>query len=637
MKILHLDLETYSRVDIRSAGAYKYCEDEEFEILWACWRLEGRETVKAWSTLMPMSLELQVLLRDPSVLVYAHNAEFEYCALKADERFPTVPIERMRCTAAIASSLALPRALGRVAQFLGLDEQKDSEGTSLINRFCKPRKPSKNNPSTRIMPSNDPERFNRLGEYCKQDVVVESAIYKKLKRYELGPMSLEVFHMTMRMNERGFYVDMPNVKKALKFVQEEELRAKAECKLLCGIYPTQVGKLREWVNSQGVWCDSLGASVIEHLLKDKALDKTVRRVLEIRQICGKSSTKKLASMIDVVCKDGRAHGCFMWHGANTGRWAGKLIQPHNMVNPSAKIETAWKAFERANSPADLALLYDNPMDALSTIMRHFICSEHGVLDVCDYSSIEPRVLCWLAGQHDILKQVRAGVDIYVAMASRVFRKPGDKVTSYERKIGKFIILGCGYQMSAGKFQAVCAMFGVDISIEEATTYVNLFRNTNKNIVSMWYALERACKKCIQDKRAVRCGKVTFFPEADFVFVRLPSGRKLAYPFMHIDDMGSLRYRKPDNTAAGFTETQTYGGKLTENITQAVSADIMAFGMLVAERRGHNLVGTVHDEGLADNPPGMFENFRECLCTLPKWAQDIPVEATGYSEKRYRKD
>jgi DNA polymerase len=453
--------------------------------------------------------DLLAAVNDPDVLFHAFNAQFErpvwrYALrrMKLHRKVPDIPIKRWRCTAYLAAANGLARSLNGALSVLGSTVLKDPEGDRLIKKFSKPRKPTKADPRTRILPEDDPKDFKAFSRYCRQDVVAEMALADVL--HEMHPRQEELYLLDMRMNERGLPLDMPMVRKARAVLRVLEARINAEAtKLSGGIRPTQVAKMKELFASLGVELENMKAQTVKDLLKDRAdIPRKVKRLLLLRVEAGKASTKKLATM-ELVATDGDmqdtdgitgiVQGSFLIHGAHTGRYAGRLVQPQNFIRGTLKphqqafvfnlldmVDNGWDATEVADL---FTVLYEWPIDVISQCMRGFIRAPQGYeFYVVDYTAIEARVLAWVAGEERILKAYRQGLDVYKLMASRLFGIPVDQVDSEQRRIAKNLVLGCGYSLGGVRFVDYSANAGVFISEMFAKKAVKVYRDDHPNIV-----------------------------------------------------------------------------------------------------------------------------------------------------------
>jgi DNA polymerase len=652
--VLHLDFETYSDLSVTDVGAFRYSEDASTEVLIACYALNDAE-VRCWLPFKsPPPAALLALLADPSIRVAAHNAQFEYAvyhnALRRQyPQLPRIPHKRWLCTALLAASCGLPRSLDGATRTMRLSDTKNPEGKALIKMFCGPRKPTKADGRVRIKPLDERDAFNRFIVYCKDDVKAERALHATLP-----PLTLaleQAYVLDLKMNERGLPLDMPMVKRALPIVKELQHRiTKRVEELSGGIRPTQRDRMLDVFRGMGIELENLQANTVHDLLADDSIHipASARTMLELRVEASKASTKKLARMLTCVSHDGRARGMFLIHGAHTGRYAGRLIQPQNFIRGSLKLPAINDVFTLLEyGDADMfEAIYDRPLDTISQVMRGFISAHNGhVISVVDYAAIEARVLAWLAEHTVLLNAFRKGVDVYRMMAALVFGIRIEQVTDDQRRIGKNLVLGCGYGLGKAKFVVYCAKNGVIITDEFSERAVNGYRANNQPIVNLWYAVEQAAVTAVHEGRTlsnpVRVGRLAFYVSGVWLVVLLPSGRCIRYPYPKVKV--TERFGNPAlqlSFWAGNYRESTYGGKLVENAVQAISYDIMAAGMQNAEGLYAPVSGTVHDEIISeqDRSQADITRFEQLVCTMPAWAGGIPLTAKGFvCDPRYRKD
>jgi len=700
MKELHIDYETFSKTDIKSRGAYKYSECSSTEVLMLGWALDDEEpqlwiNSKGWpgepEDLEPpyivspdIPYELMEHLEDPEVLVWAHNVGFEKAisdnVLLRDYPFlDLIDSGRYRCTAALSRSLALHGDLEGAAIDLELQEKKDPEGKRLIRKFSLPRKPTKNDDRTRLYGwmEDCKEDFIKFCDYCIQDVKTERAIHSRLKRYEFKDEELEIFKLDTAMNSLGVPIDTHAVRKGLALVGEySKIETEKFREMSGGINPTQRDKAMMAINDlmpEGIErLENLQAGAIDawlkaypHLEGQQCFD-----MLKIRRSLGRSSTKKLQAMLNTAGKGDRVRGSLLFHGATTGRWAGRLIQPQNLPRPVIKNTLEALDATLTMDLEDVEFLYGDPMAVVSSVIRHYIAAPKGQdLMVADYSAIEARILCWVAGEKDAVrmfqrevdarrefqdgkisgeeyKEIKRLSDLYIDMAALVYDKPSHLITDGERALGKAIILGCGYQMWHTTFYETCLAWGMKIDPKLAERSVKVYRSKYPKIAALWPSMEKAAIQAVLKPGEVYpCAKFKFLVDDGFMFMRLPSGRKLAYPRPEIKMVSKYGkkvpqlnfYGKGDSTVF-WGHKSTYGGKLTENSIQAVARDVMGNGMVQANQAGYNVFTSIHDEApaIVKEGWGSVKEYERLLCKQPAWADGIPLAAEGYRAKRYRK-
>jgi DNA polymerase len=653
-EICHLDFETYSELDIRKVGGHRYARHPSTEVLIARYMLPGMVTTREW---LPRSQ------RPPKDLVSwvvsggtfgAHNASFErlvwqHALRRQHPGLPTVGDKQWSCTAARAAASGLPRSLDHALRAIDAPVKKNEEGKRLIALFCKPRKPTKKDARTRILPEDAPEDFERFSLYCHDDVIGEAYLDSQIP--ELTSRERMFFRLDMRMNDRGLPIDIPLVRKALTIVQELERRVAAEVQgMTGGIKATQVAKMLQVFADRGLDIENMQKGTIEEALKGQHLDADTRRLLELRIEAGKASTKKLVSMM--LCADPDdfvVQGGFLFHGAHTGRYAGRLVQPHNFIRGTLKDRQREAVFALLeHGDADLfQLLYEKPIDTISQCMRGFIRAPDGYeLAVVDYTAIEARVLAWVAGEEHMLAAYFQGVDVYKLMAKKLWMLERiEDVTDEQRRIAKNLVLGCGYSLGGPRFVEYAANAGCIIEEEFALKAVKTYRKEHPAIVGSWKKIESLCVGAITHPGKIYKGlKCRFYMRDHWLCIQLPSGRELRYPYASATP--AVRYGKPTWTLAFKTDyhgklmkESTYGGKLIENVVQAIARDVMMEGMYSAETNGYPVIGTVHDEALTLRPVGTsdIKYLEKLVCTPRPWMEGMPLAAKGFMCDRYKKD
>lgn len=651
--ISHLDFETYSELDVRKVGAHRYARHPSTEVLICCWMLPGMEEPATWlPRTEPMPERLKTYVKRGGK-IGAHNAAFEravwkYALTRQHPDTPPVKDSQWVCTAAKAAASGLPRSLDKALAALNRTVRKDAGGTELIKIFSKPRKPTKADARTRILPEQD-ARFQKFIAYCKQDVYSEADLHSCIP--DLTEREQTFFEQDMRMNDRGLPIDLPLVKKALTIVQFLEAHIKARVrKLSGGINATQVAKMLAVFAERGLELENLRKETVAEALKDDTLSDETRLLLQMRVEAGKAGTKKLAAM--VLCADPEdwvVQGGFLFHGAHTGRYSGRLVQFQNFIRGMLKDkqrEAVFRLLELAD-PELFVMLHEWPIDTISQCMRGFIKAPRGYeLAVVDYTAIEARVLAWVAGEEHMLQAYREGVDVYKLMAVRLYGLASiADVSDEQRRIAKNLVLGCGYQLGGVRFVDYAANAGVVITEKFAKEAVTIYREGHPAIVRSWKTVESLAVQAIRFPGEVAKGlRCAFYMRQHWLCVQLPSGRELRYPFAKAT-LGE-RWGKPawllsfrTEVKGQFYRESTYGGKLIENIVQAIARDIMLEGMHNAEQVGYAPIGTVHDEMIALRKKGTTViNFLEkTVCAIPAWGRGIPLAAKGFVTERYRKD
>lgn len=650
----HLDFETYSDLDIRKVGGHRYARHPSCEVLICAYLLPGMAEPAVWLPRQEAPPKRLVDWVRGGGKLGAHNASFErvvwrHALTRMHPGLPQVKDSQWVCTAAKAAASGLPRSLDKALTALGLPVSKDLEGSKLIKVFCSPKRPSKKDPRVRILPEEDP-RFQRFIEYCQQDVRGEVALDDALP--DLNARERRMFILDMAMNDRGLPIDLPLVEKALKVVQVLEVSIAARVSVLTGgLKATQVQKMLDFFTERGIDLENMRAETVRQAVKREDLSDEAKELLELRVEAGKASTKKLISMM--ACADPDDHvvqGGFLYHGAHTGRYAGRLVQPHNFIRGMLKDHQRDLVFDLLqHADPDLFLtLYDKPIDVISQCMRGFIMAPEGYeLAVVDYTAIEARVLAWIAGEDHMLAAYFKGVDVYKLMATKLYKLDSiNDVTDEQRRIAKNLVLGCGYQLGGIKFVDYAANAGVIITEEFAKTAVKAYRDGHPAIVKSWGMVERLVAGAIRNPGETYEGlKCEFYMREHWLCIKLPSGRELRYPCARaipVERWGKPAFEISFRTEikGQFVREKTYGGKLIENIVQAIARDVMMEGMLAAETNGYPVLGTVHDELLALRELGTsnIKELEELVCVRHiKWTAGMPLASKGFTCVRYRKD
>ena len=652
--MIYIDFETRSEVDIKKSGAWVYSLHPSTEILCMAVKIDEAPvyliTKDDLDNYFGLS-KLRVLIHN-GCLVEAHNAFFEKCIWKnimvAQYGWPEIKPEQWRCSASVAAYHALPRSLGGAGQILALDTVKDDEGKRVMLQLSKPR--------PRVggfyEQQEYPEKFQTLYDYCKSDVEAEYAIANKLG--QLPERELKIWQLDQKINQRGVHIDIEAVNKSIVILQQYSDKLITELEILTEGKITSAGqrdKIIEWCKDRGEELPGLTKADVEEALP-KIKDAKVKRVLEIRQALSKTSTAKYEAMKNSTAKDGRIRDVLMYHGASTGRWSGKLVQFQNLPRGTIKdMDTAIKLIKCGNLNT-IELMTGDVMGFMSSAIRGMVCAPEGKkLLVADFAAIEARVLGWLAGSEKMLNQFRNGEDLYKDMASNIYRVDVKDVTAEQRQLGKAAILGAGYGMGKVKFYETCLSWGIKVDEELAATAINTYRQTYHQVRKLWYDQEKAAHTAVRTGNRVECGKTIWFMQDDFLKCQLPSGRCLHYYkpelkhshfWMKQNDWGeSIELSYLAEKMGKAFRNGTYGGKLVENITQAVARDLMAEAMLRIEDEGFNIVLSVHDELIAEIPQqtalqNPLERFCNLMAATPDWAKDCPVEAEGWEGINYKK-
>ncbi len=667
MKTLNIDIETYSDIDIK-LGVYKYSDSPNFDVLLFAYSIDGGEVKCIDLTKEELPEELIKAIQDESVLKIAYNAQFERVCLSryllgSDEFLDPAS---WRCTMVKAATLGLPGRLGECAKFLKIDEQKDKAGTNLINYFSKPCRPTKTNGGrTRNLPDHDREKWTKFVAYCIQDVRTEMAIAKVLDRYPYKEWGL--YTLDQRINDRGVHIDRELVDSAVTLVQESAEANLEEMKELTGLEnPNSNAQLLKWLRSQGVETDSVKADNVKAWLVDDEIPEYVKAVLRLRVRSSNSSLKKYFAMQKAACTDNRVHGVLMYYGASrTGRWAGRLIQTQNLPqNHLANLDVARELLKERDVDG-IELIYQSLEDTLKQLIRTAIVAPEGyTLLVSDFSAIEARVLAWLAGEKWRLEVFETHGKIYEASASAMFGVPIEKIDKHTpegaelRQRGKVAELAAGYQGSIGAMKQMDKAGKIRPDLTGVTdeeereelidanykSIVDAWRKASPHIVNFWRDVERCAIRAIEEQRSVRLHHgLIFIGKPDTLFIKLPSGRYLAYakPFLKENKFGrkAIHYSGKDEGKVAFAVNSTYGGKLVENITQAVARDLLAEKMKRLDAEGFSIVFHVHDEVVIEAQEGTrtIEEVNEIMAEPVEWAEGLPLDADGYETKYYKKD
>ncbi len=654
-----VDIETYSGADLAAAGVRPYCEDPAFTVLLIGYKVDdgptriidlGRGATSA--TLLPPEPsplpagdldEFRRLLTDPDVIKTAYNAAFERTCLAAFFGCP-MPPEQWRCTMVLAASLGLSGSLKQVGAALGLEQQKMTEGRELIPFFCRP------GPEGRRRRGADyPEKWELFRRYNVRDVDVETEIRDRLSRFSPSQTEQDAWTLDQKINDRGVAVDRTLVDRAIELDGLYSQRLLREAKRVTGIAnPNSTAQFKLWLKMRGLSVGSLDKNALPELLA-AAPDGVTHRALELRQELSKTSVKKYEAMRRGLCRDGRLHNLLQFYGAGrTGRWAGRLVQVQNLPqNKIPDLDAARKLVKRGEYDL-LEMAYGSPAGVLSQLIRTaFIPSPGRRFIVCDYSAIEARVLAWLAGEEWVLQEFRGEGLIYEATAAMMFHVPKDDIRKGGpradlRPKGKVATLACGYQGGKGALIAMGALKS-GIPEEDLLGIVQRWRSANSRIVQYWRDVENAAVAAVQGAKTKLPHGVAFEREDDWLFVTLPSGRRLAYfkPELRDDPRygrTQLTYIGTD-TAGRYARTPTYGGKLTENITQAAARDCLRDAMTALDAAGYDIVFHIHDEVVLDAPEGQgsLADVQAIMGRPLPWAPGLPLRADGSEMEYYRKE
>jgi len=657
---LSIDIETFSSIDIRKSGMFKYVESPDFQIMLFAYSLDGGpvelvdfaagETLPRW---------LAEALGDPAYVKHAYNAMFEWGCLSKFSPAP-LPADQWRCTMAHGLYCGYTAGLEATGKALGLesDKQKLNSGKALIRYFCAPCKPSKTNGGrTRNLPSHAPDRWRLFREYCIQDVVTETAIADKLAAFPMPDFIQKEWETDLRINARGVAVDMELVRAALAVGHETREALMSEAAQVSGLRnPNSIKQLAEWLENEiDEEVPSLNKDAVSKLLGREGNSDAARRMLEIRQELGKTSTKKYDAVEAAVCADGRVRGLLQFYGANrTGRWAGRLVQVQNLPRTYIEPLSLARELAAARRPDALRLVYGSIPDTLSQLIRTcFVAAPGKILIDADFSAIEARVISWLAGESWRLDVFRTHGKIYEASASQMFGVPLEKIAKGNpeyalRQKGKVAELALGYQGSTG---ALIQMGALDMGIaeDELPDIVARWREANRRIRDLWYATENAAVKVVSEGGSAGVGRVIISREfdygkgLDYMTILLPSGRKLYYvsPTLRENKWGrpAIAYMGMDQATKRWGIVETYGGKLVENCVQAIARDCLACAVERLEAAGHAIVMHCHDEAVVESPleSANLETVASIMAQPMPWGPDLPLAADGWMSPYFKKE
>lgn len=662
MKVLSIDIETFSSVNLQKCGVYKYAESEDFEILLFGYAVDGGAVqVVDLACGEKIPAEIIEALTDDAVIKTAFNAAFERVCLSRylsdmgvslDPFHDNHPLsqecarylnpESWHCSMIWSATLGLPLSLEGVGAVLGLEKQKLTEGKSLIKYFCVPCAPTKTNGGrTRNLPQHDMEKWQQFKAYNLRDVETEMGIQAKLSRFPVPDRIWDEYHVSEEINDRGIGVDMVLVKEAIEIdsISRDHLTSKMQDMTNLD-NPNSVQQMKMWLSDNGMEMESLGKKEVAAAIKTAPQDIT--DVLSLRQQLAKSSVKKYTAMKNAVCKDNRARGMFQFYGANrTGRFAGRLIQLQNLPQNHMEDLAEARGLVRSGNYDALELLYEDIPDTLSQLIRTaFVPQDGRKLIVADFSAIEARVLAWLAGEQWRLRVFEEGKDIYCSSASQMFGVPVEKhgVNGHLRQKGKIAELALGYGGSVGALKAMGAL-EMGLTEEELQPLVSAWRNANSMITRLWWDIDRAIKTCVKQKISTETHGLKFDYKSGFLFLTLPSGRRLAYvkPRMGENQFGgeAVTYEGVGATKK-WERLESYGPKFTENVVQAIARDILMFAIQTLSHC--DIVAHVHDEVIIECDRRVsLDAVCEQMGRTPPWAKGLLLRADGYECDFYKKD
>lgn len=645
MKTLNIDIETYSDEDLTKVGVYRYCDSPNFKILLFAYSIDGGAVKCLDLTKQELPQDLRGAIQDPSVLKIAFNAQFERVCL-SDYLGEKLDPDQWQCTKIQAAELGLPASLGQCAKYLGIDEQKDTRGKRLINYFSKPNKKGERN-----QPEDAPEDWQTFIDYCVQDVVTEMAIADALAPFPVKESEWQLYSLDQRMNDLGVKVDQELADGAIAIMERINDRNMTQLKEVTGLdNPNSQKQLKEWLGAKGVIVDSLLKANVQTLAKDENTPEDVREALKLRLKLSNSSTKKYLTIERATTTDGRIHGILQFYGANrTGRWAGRLLQVQNLPRNYLKELDEARYFVRHEDEEALEIIFGDVPDVIKQLIRTSLIPKDGyTFYISDFSAIEARVIAWFAGEKWVLDTFRTHGKIYEATAAQMFNL--GPVESYNwkdtagkamRQRGKVATLALGYQGGTGALEAMGAL-KMGIPEEDLQGLVTAWRKANPKIVRFWRNIENAAKKSLRTGGTVRAQQgLEFSTQNGFLFIKLPSGRKLAYAKARLEDgaYGEKIVYEGQGDKVAFSKLDTYGGKLVENIVQATARDVLGEAMLRIEKAGLDIVFHVHDEVIIEAPTGStnIPDLNKLLTQAPEWAPDLPLNAEGFEASYYQKD
>lgn len=653
-KIMAVDIETYSSVDLVASGVRPYSEADDFEILLIAYKVDDEPTQVidlAGGDKLPGVTEFTALLLDPDVLKTAYHAAFERTCLARWFQSP-MPPEQWSCTMVLASNLGLPGTLAGAGAALGLDKQKMTEGKELIRYFCKPCRPTKTNGGrTRNLPSDAPEKWELFKKYNIRDVDVEVDIRQRLSGFFIPEAERLAWQHDQHINDLGVRVDQVLMHQAQELSNQYNTRLMDEAKDLTGLdNPKSAPQVKRWLlEHEGIEVPSLNKEAMPELMQ-QVKSPEARRMLTIRSELSKTSVTKYEAMERGLCHDGRVHNLLQFYGANrTGRWAGRLVQVQNLPQNKLKDLELARELVRDGEFELLEMTFGSPPFVLSQLIRTtFIPSEGCRFIVADYSAIEARVIAWLAGEPWVLEEFKGDGLIYEATAAMMFHKVKNDIKKGGphadlRPKGKVATLACGYQGGVGALKRMGALES-GIPEEELPGIVNRWRRANPHIVRFWYDVENAAIRAVQGERVALRHGLKFFCERGYLFIQLPSGRRLAYFQPRLEpepkfNKEGITYMGVDQEKKTWSRQKTYGGKLVENIVQATARDCLRDTMRALWEVGYEIVFHVHDEVIIDAPKGQgsLEDVLEIMGHSPRWAFGLPLKAAGFEAPFYMKD
>ena len=658
INMITIDIETRSDKDISKCGVYAYTDTPYFDILLFAYSIDG-QPVQVVDTANGEEIPENVLaaLVDENVVKRAFNCNFERVCLSKylRENYPQyfqsysidedtvgdfLNSESWHCSMIHARTLGLPSSLAEVGKVLGIEQQKMTDGKALVKFFCVPYDTIDGVPQFHS-PTDYPDKWEIFKAYNKRDVEAELEIDRKLLRFPVPDFLWKEFYLDQEINDRGILVDMQLADKAISLDAEAKEELTAEMKRLTGVEnPNSVYQLLDWLETQGYKSDSLGKTQVQELIK--TAKEPVKSVLQMRLQLSKSSVKKYTAMKNTACSDNRARGMFSFYGASrTGRWAGRNVQLQNLPQNHLPDLSEARELVKYGSFEDIQMLYDDVPDTLSQLIRTAFIPRQGMkFIVADFSAIEARVIAWLAGEEWRMKAFANGEDIYCASASKMFGVPVVKhgENGHLRQKGKISELACGFGGSVGAMKAMGAD-SLGLSDTELKQIVTDWREASPHITEFWWAVDRAVKKAVKEKTATKTHGLLFSYEAGFLFIRLPSGRRLAYakPYIGKNKFGgeSVTYMGI-NAQKKWDRLESYGPKFVENCVQGIARDLLMYSMQTLSQ--YFIVGHIHDEMIIECPKDTkLDEICQQMARTPDWAKGLLLRADGYECSFYKKD
>ena len=658
INMITIDIETRSDKDISKCGVYAYTDTPYFDILLFAYSIDEQPVqVVDMANGEEIPESILAALADENVVKRAFNCNFERVCLSKYLRenhpqyFQSYSIdedtvgdflnpESWHCSMIHARTLGLPSSLAEVGKVLGLEQQKMTEGKALVKFFCVPYDTVDGVPQFHN-PKDYPDKWEIFKAYNKRDVEAELEIDRKLSRFPVPDFLWKEFYLDQEINDRGILVDMQLADKAIGLDAEAKEELTAEMKRLTGVEnPNSVYQLLDWLETQGDKSDSLGKAQVQELIK--TAKEPVKSVLQLRLQLSKSSVKKYTAMKNTACSDNRARGMFSFYGASrTGRWAGRNVQLQNLPQNHLPDLSEARELVKYGSFEDIQMLYDDVPDTLSQLIRTAFIPRQGMkFIVADFSAIEARVIAWLAGEEWRMKAFANGEDIYCASASKMFGVPVVKhgENGHLRQKGKISELACGFGGSVGAMKAMGAD-SLGLSDTELKQIVTDWREASPHITELWWTVDRAVKKAVKEKTATKTHGLLFSYEAGFLFIRLPSGRRLAYakPYIGKNKFGgeSVTYMGI-NAQKKWDRLESYGPKFVENCVQGIARDLLMYSMQTLSQ--HFIVGHIHDEMIIECPKDTkLDEICQQMARTPDWAKGLLLRADGYECSFYKKD